>query len=72
MRLCDDEGGGVMSELDMLQQAIEKKRTEIKQLQAAQDAIYFEKQKTCKHPNQKSTPYEKWCDDCGWHKDRSF
>lgn len=61
-----------MEALEASKASIEQKKKEIKELEQAVSAIYTERQKTCSHPNRKSTPYEHWCDDCGWAKDRSF
>lgn len=61
-----------MSSLETLLKAVEQKKQEIKELDAAITAIYIERQKTCSHPNRKSTKYEHSCDHCGWSQDRSF
>lgn len=55
-----------------LKAKIQTKERELKELRAALSAIYEKKQATCKHPNRDYTPYEHFCPDCGWSKDRSF
>lgn len=58
--------------IETLQQAIASKEKEIEALRIAISTIQQERQKTCTHPNEQRTMAEKWCPDCGWHKERSF
>lgn len=58
--------------LNVLKETLRIKQKEVEALEAGISAIYSERRKTCTHPNEDSTPYERWCPDCGWHKDRSF
>lgn len=49
-----------------------QKWAEERELTTTIEAIYRELWKTCAHPNKQSTPYEYYCDYCGWSKTRSF
>lgn len=35
-------------------------------------SLMHERQETCQHPDERSDPYMRWCDYCGWARERSF
>ncbi len=59
-------------EINFLTQQISNKENEIEALRDELTEIYRIRRATCKHPNLESTPYEFYCPDCKYYKERSF